>query len=92
MAERTFKMSQADYDHYLSLESKSAKIRYLDSLHMPRADIARELGIVYQFVKNVLDGNHKGGSKSKTGLRIVIVDDQFKVVDESKDSDESESE
>ncbi len=36
------------------LPSKSAKIRALNSMGVPRADIGRVLGIKYQFVRNVL--------------------------------------
>jgi len=74
MNERTFAMTRAHKDHLDSLETKSAKIRFLNSLGCPRADIARHLGIVYQHVKNVLDGPSKNGGKSKTPLRIVIID------------------
>ena len=37
------------------LPTVSAKIRYLDSQNVPRADIARILNKRYQHVKNVLD-------------------------------------
>jgi len=73
MAERTFSMTRAHKNHLDGLETKSAKIRFLNELGCPRADIARHLGIVYQHVKNVLDGSSKGG-KSKTPLRIIITD------------------
>jgi hypothetical protein len=36
------------------LTTKSAKIRYLNSIEMSRGDIARYLGIRYQHVRNVL--------------------------------------
>lgn len=36
------------------LPSKSAKIRYLNSLDWSRSEIAKELGIRYQHVRNVL--------------------------------------
>jgi len=36
------------------LPNKSARIRYLNSKGMARADIGRFLGIRYQFVRNVL--------------------------------------
>lgn len=37
-----------------SLETKSAKIRYLDKKGFSRGDISRILGIRYQHVRNVL--------------------------------------
>ena len=38
-----------------ALPTKSARIRFLDSKGMPRAQIARELNIIYQHVRNVLE-------------------------------------
>ena len=38
-----------------SFETKSAKIRYLDSKGYTRSQIKDELKIIYQFVRNVLE-------------------------------------
>ncbi len=37
-----------------SFKTTSAKIRYLASLNWPRGQIAKKLGIKYQWVRNVL--------------------------------------
>ncbi len=39
---------------YNSLDSKSKKIKYLASLNWSTGDIARYMGIIYQFARNVL--------------------------------------
>jgi hypothetical protein len=36
-------------------KTKSEKIRYLDSIGLSRSEIAKELKIIYQHVRNVLE-------------------------------------
>ncbi len=43
-----------------SLDTTSAKVRFLDSQKYPRADIARILDIRYQWVRGVLNTPLKG--------------------------------
>jgi len=37
-----------------TFETKSAKIRYLDSMNYSRSDISKIVGCIYQHVRNVL--------------------------------------
>ena len=48
---------------YESLPTTSAKIRALAARGVPRADIARELGIRYQHVRNVLEHDAQRNSR-----------------------------
>lgn len=52
--QKTTQMTADQKNIVKSDTSKSAKIRALAEQGMPRADIARVLGIKYQFVRNVL--------------------------------------
>lgn len=47
-------------DHLSTLDTTSAKIRYLKAEGLPTADIARALNIRYQWVRNVLNTPLKG--------------------------------
>lgn len=60
---RTYDLTVSqDAGHDLSnFKTTSAKIRYLDSTGMKRAQIAKVLNIRYQHVKNVLDQPLKRG-------------------------------
>jgi len=61
---KNFQFDQAVIRRVLEAKAtKSDKIRELNRLGLPRADIARALGIRYQFVRNVLvnDGRRAGG-------------------------------
>lgn len=49
-----------DRDFLINLPSKSAKIRYLNSLGFSRSEISNILYIRYQFVRNVLTQIVKG--------------------------------
>jgi len=48
------KLTKSQISTIDSLPTKSAKIRFLDSLEMSRGDISRYLNIRYQHVRNVL--------------------------------------
>lgn len=47
-------LTKAQKTKLTTLPTKSAKIRYLDGLKWSRGRIAKELGIRYQHVRNVL--------------------------------------
>jgi DNA-binding NarL/FixJ family response regulator len=48
------KLSKQQSEHLAGLTQTASKIRYLASEGMSRGDIARVLGIRYQWVRNVL--------------------------------------
>lgn len=60
----TITLSKEDTTHYQSLDTKSAMIRYLDSIGLDRSQIVKELStyfitighkpIIYQHVRNIL--------------------------------------
>jgi len=50
----TNELTKAQTSAVAKLPTKSAKIRYLNSMDWSRGDIARYLGIRYQHVRNVL--------------------------------------
>ena len=50
----TSTLTKAQTSKLNGLPTKSAKIRYLHSMEWSRSDIARELGVRYQHVRNVL--------------------------------------
>jgi AbrB family looped-hinge helix DNA binding protein len=52
---------------YAHLPTTSAKIRELAAQGVSRADIARELGIRYQHVRNVLTHDENKSAKAKAG-------------------------
>ncbi len=52
----------------------SAKIRFLNSKGLTRSQIARELDLIYQHVRNVLIMDAKKAAKEATKAKIVIVD------------------
>lgn len=58
------------HDPLETLPTKSAKIRALAAEGIPRADIARKLGIRYQHVRNVLEHDRAKQSKG-TGANPV---------------------
>jgi|HubBroStandDraft_6_1064221.scaffolds.fasta_scaffold185142_2 AbrB family looped-hinge helix DNA binding protein len=69
---------RAAFEH---LRTKAAKIRALAARGVPRADIARLLGIRYQHVRNVLEHDRARGAKAAAGLseppQSVILDDNM---------------
>ena len=48
------KLNKTQQSKFESLPTKSAKIRYLDSLDYTRGQIAKAMNIRYQHVRNVL--------------------------------------
>ena len=48
------KLSTSQKTKLSTMTTKSGKIRYLNSLGWSRSEIKNELGIIYQFVRNVL--------------------------------------
>lgn len=57
-----------------NLPSKSAKIRALNARGMARAEIARLLGIRYQFVRNVLIAESARKAERKASVETVQMD------------------
>jgi AbrB family looped-hinge helix DNA binding protein len=63
-------------DPFDELPTKSAKIRALAADGVPRADIARKLGIRYQHVRNVLEHDRMKEAKA-AGAAISASSDAF---------------
>jgi AbrB family looped-hinge helix DNA binding protein len=61
-------------DNIANLPSKSAKIRALNARGMARAEIARLLGIRYQFVRNVLIAESARKAERKASVETVQMD------------------
>ena len=48
------KLSKAQGTKYATMTTKSGQIRYLHSLGWSRSEIKDKVGVIYQFVRNVL--------------------------------------
>ncbi len=55
MTTKSNKLSSAQTKKLSSYSYKSSKIRFLNSLGWTKSEIAKELGIIYQHVRNVLN-------------------------------------
>jgi AbrB family looped-hinge helix DNA binding protein len=74
-------MTDPDLRRVEHLPTTSAKIRALAARGLPRADIARLLGIRYQHVRNVLEHDKARDAKAAAGLseppQPAILDDNM---------------
>lgn len=55
MTNQTIKLSKVQKTKLSTMTTKSGKIRYLRSLGWSRSQIKDEVGVIYQFVRNVLE-------------------------------------
>lgn len=49
----TIKLNKSQVDYLSNCTTKSGRIRYLLSIGWSRSQVAKEVGVIYQFVRNV---------------------------------------